>query len=159
MAQSFGQNSSLPPPLVVEACIPGTKKGVKTQLLTMITSIVFEVKNKGECFIMGSRHQETDKAIARLFSSVSRRLEPVMKHKARVDPHRFPPFYINCPCRSRSLLRLLMSSVINNSEGQLCPLPYRERRDLSNHNKMRTIQSRRPEKRIKNHVTLTQIFP
>ena len=158
MAQSFGQNSSLPPPLVVEACIPGTKEGVKKQLLTMINSIVFKVKNKGECFIMGSRHQETDKAIARLFSSVSRRLEPVMKHKAGVDPHRFPPFYKKPPMQIQ--VPSTASDVISyNSEGQLCPLPYRERRDLSNHNKMRTIQSRRPEKRIKNHVTLTQIFP
>ena len=126
MAQSFGQNSSLPPPLVVEACIPGTKEGVKKQLLTMINSIVFKVKNKGECFIMGSRHQETDKAIARLFSSVSRRLEPVMKHKAGVDPHRFPPFYINRPCRSRSLLRLLMSSVITAKDNFVCYLTERE---------------------------------
>ena len=64
MAQSFGQNSSLPPPLVVEACIPGTKKGELKKQLTMITSIKLEVKNKGECFITGSRHLETDEAIA-----------------------------------------------------------------------------------------------
>ena len=63
-----------------------------------------------------------------------------------------PPMQIQVPSTA--------SDVISyNSEGQLCLLPYRERRDLSNHNKMRTIQSRRPEKRIKNHVTLTQIFP
>ena len=45
--------------------------------------------------------------------------------------------------------------VINfHGQGQLCPLTCAEWRDLSNHSRMSTIQSRTPEKKAKNHVTL-----
>ena len=43
-----------------------------------------------------------------------------------------------------------------NGQGQLCPPTCAERRDLSNHTRMSTIQSRTPEKKAKNHVTLTR---
>ena len=46
-----------------------------------------------------------------------------------------------------------------NGQGQLCPLTCAEWRDLSNHTRMSTIQSRTPEKKAKNHVTLTWKFP
>ena len=41
----------------------------------------------------------------------------------------------------------------------LCPLTCAEWRDLSNHTRMSTIQSRTPEKEAKNHVTLTWKSP
>ena len=44
-------------------------------------------------------------------------------------------------------------------QGQLCLLTCAECRDLSNHTRMSTIQSRTPEKKAKNHVTLTWKFP
>ena len=47
-----------------------------------------------------------------------------------------------------------MSSVFNG-QGQLCLLTCVEWRDLSNHTRMSTVQSRTPEKEAKNHVTLT----
>ena len=40
-------------------------------------------------------------------------------------------------------------------QGQLCPLTCAEWRDLSNHTRMSTIQSRTPEKKAKNHARLT----
>ena len=46
-----------------------------------------------------------------------------------------------------------------NGQGQLCPLTCAEWRDLSNHTRMSTIQSRTPEKEAKNHVTLTWKSP
>ena len=50
--------------------------------------------------------------------------------------------------------------VINfEGQGQLCPLTCAEWRDLSNHTKMSTIQSRTTEKKAKNHVTLTWKSP
>ena len=39
-----------------------------------------------------------------------------------------------------------------NDQGQLCPLTCAEWRDLSNHTRMSTIQSRTPEKKAKNHL-------
>ena len=52
-----------------------------------------------------------------------------------------------------------MTSISFKGQGQLCPLTYAEWRDLSNHTRMTTIQSRTPEKKAKNHVTLTSKFP
>ena len=46
-----------------------------------------------------------------------------------------------------------------NGQGQLCPLTCAEWRDLLNHTRMSTIQSRTPEKEAKNHVTLTWKSP
>ena len=46
-----------------------------------------------------------------------------------------------------------------SGQGQLCPLTCEEWRHLSNHTRMSTIQSRTPEKKAKNHVTLTLKFP
>ena len=43
-------------------------------------------------------------------------------------------------------------------QGQLCLLTCAEWRDLSNHIRMSTIQSRKVEKKAKNHVTLTWKF-
>ena len=45
-----------------------------------------------------------------------------------------------------------------NVRGQLCPLTGAEWRDLSNHIRMSTIQLKTPEKKAKNHVTLTWKF-
>ena len=44
-------------------------------------------------------------------------------------------------------------------QGWLCPLTCAEWRDLSNHTKVSTIQSRTPEKEARNLVTLTWRFP
>ena len=46
-----------------------------------------------------------------------------------------------------------------NSRGQLCPLMCAEWRDLSNHTRISTIQSRTLEKKAKTHVTLTLKLP
>ena len=46
-----------------------------------------------------------------------------------------------------------------NGQGQLCLLTYAEWRDLSNHTRMCTFQSRTTEKKAKDHVTLTWKFP
>ena len=46
-----------------------------------------------------------------------------------------------------------------NGQGQLCPLTSAEWRDCSNHIRISTIQSRKPEKNAKNHITLTWKFP
>ena len=97
------------------------ERWVKKQL-TMITGIALEVKNKGKCFITGSR--------------CKRKLPvQIQVHSTACDIISF------------------------NGQGQLCLLPCAERKDLSNHTKMSTIQSRRPEKKAKNHITLTQKFP
>ena len=59
------------------------------------------------------------------------------------------------PCRSTSFL----VCISFNGQGQLCLLTCAEWRDLSNHARMSTIQSRTLEKKAKNHVTLTWKFP
>jgi len=59
----------------------------------------------------------------------------------------------NHPCGSTSLLLLVMSSVLIVKEWSA------KRRDLSNHTRRGTIQSRTPEKKAKNRVTLTCKFP
>ena len=46
-----------------------------------------------------------------------------------------------------------------NGQRQLCPLTFAEWRDLPNHIRMSTIQSRTLEKKAKNHVTLTLKLP
>ena len=46
-----------------------------------------------------------------------------------------------------------------NSQGQLCLLTCAEWRDLSDHTRMSTIQSRTPETKAKKSVTLTWKFP
>ena len=53
------------------------------------------------------------------------------------------------------VLSTLCHVISFNGQGQLCPLTYAEWRDLSNHTRMSTIQSRTPKKEAKNHVTLT----
>ena len=55
------------------------------------------------------------------------------------------------------LLLLVTSSVLTVMDN-LWPLTGAEWRDLSNHTRMSTIQSRTPEKEAKNYVTLTWIF-
>ena len=52
-----------------------------------------------------------------------------------------------------------MTSSVFNGQGQLCLLTCAEGRDLSNHTRMSTIQSRTPEKEAKNCVTLTWKSP
>ena len=59
------------------------------------------------------------------------------------------------PCGSMSFL----VCITFNGQGQLCLLTCAEWRDLSNHTRMSTIQSRTLEKKAKNHVTLTWKFP
>ena len=60
----------------------------------------------------------------------------------------------NHPCGSTSLLLLVTSSVLMVKEWSA------KWRDLSNHTRRGTIQSRStPEKKAKNHVTLTWKFP
>ena len=46
-----------------------------------------------------------------------------------------------------------------NGQWQLCPLNCAEWKNLSNHTRMSTIQSRTPEKKAKKHVTLTWKLP
>ena len=46
-----------------------------------------------------------------------------------------------------------------NSQGQFCLLTCAGWRDTSNHTRMSTIQSRTPQKKATNHVTLTWKFP
>ena len=46
-----------------------------------------------------------------------------------------------------------------NGQGQHCPLTCAEWRDLSNHTRISTIQSKTPKKKAKNHVKLTWKFP
>ena len=46
-----------------------------------------------------------------------------------------------------------------NGQGQLCSLTCADWRDLSNHTRMSTIQSRTLEKEAKNHMTLTSKSP
>ena len=57
------------------------------------------------------------------------------------------------------VLSTLCDVISLNRQGQLCSLTCAELRDLSNHTRMSTIQSRRPEKEAKNHVTLTWKSP
>ena len=57
------------------------------------------------------------------------------------------------------VLSTLCDVISFNGQGQLCPLTCAEWRDLSNHTRMSTIQSRTPEKEAKNHVALTWKSP
>ena len=57
------------------------------------------------------------------------------------------------------VLSTLCDVISFNGQGQLSSLTYAEWRDLSNHTRMSTIQSRTPEKEEKNHVTLTWKSP
>ena len=57
------------------------------------------------------------------------------------------------------VLSTLFYVISFNGQGQLCPLTCAEWRDLSNHTRMSTIQSRTPEKKAKNYVTLTWKSP
>ena len=66
--------------------------------------------------------------------------------------------YIIPPVRIQ-VLSTLCVVISFNSQGQLCPLTCAEWRDLSNHTRMSTIQSRTPEEEAKNHVTLTWKSP
>ena len=47
------------------------------------------------------------------------------------------------------------SVISSNGQGQLCPLTCAEGKDLLNHTRISTIQSRTLEKKAKNHKTLT----
>ena len=60
-----------------------------------------------------------------------------------------PPVRIHVPSTACDVISF-------NGQGQLCPLTCAESRDLSNHSRMSTIRSRTPEKKAKNHVTLTR---
>ena len=57
------------------------------------------------------------------------------------------------------VLSTLCDVIGFNGQGQLCPLTCAEWRDLWNHTRMSTIQSRTPEKEANNHVTLTWKSP
>ena len=57
------------------------------------------------------------------------------------------------------VLSTLCDVISFNGQGQLSSLTCAEWRDLSNHTRMSTIQSRRPEKEAKNHVTLIRKSP
>ena len=57
------------------------------------------------------------------------------------------------------VLSTLCDVISFNGQGQLCLLTCAEWRDLSNHTRMSTIQSRTPEKEAENHVTLTWKSP
>ena len=57
------------------------------------------------------------------------------------------------------VLSTLCGIISFNCQGQLSSLTCAEWRDLSNHTRMSTIQSRTPEKEAKNHVTLTWKSP
>ena len=57
------------------------------------------------------------------------------------------------------VLSTLCDVISFNGQGQLSSLTCAEWRDLSNHTRMSTIQSRTPEKEAKNHVTLTWKSP
>ena len=57
------------------------------------------------------------------------------------------------------VLSTLCDVISFNGQGQLCSLTCADWRDLSNHTRMTTIQSRIPEKEAKNHVTLTWKSP
>ena len=65
----------------------------------------------------------------------------------------FNPFSPEPPITAHADLRPFFISF--NGQGYLCLLNCAERRVLSNHTKMSTIQSRTPEKKAKNHVTST----
>ena len=57
------------------------------------------------------------------------------------------------------VLSTLCDLISFNGQRQLSSLTCGEWRDLSNHTRMSTIQSRTPEKEAKNHVTLTRKSP
>ena len=124
----------------------------------MITAIVLEVKNKGKCFITGSRYRETDEcmrpSVFICFDRFGTRHEAQSRSGSTLVStvlHK-PPVQIQVPSTACDIISF-------NGQGQLCLLPCAEWKDLSNHTKMSTIQSRRPEKKAKNHITLTQKFP
>ena len=75
----------------------------------------------------------------------------------------FNPFASEPPLTTRAdprpFYRLRHHQYCFNGQGQLCPLTSANWRDLSNHTRMSTIQSRTPEKKAKNHVTWTWKFP
>ena len=66
----------------------------------------------------------------------------------------FNPFAPEPPVRIQ-VFSTLCDVISFNGRGQLSSLTCAEWRDLSNHTRMSTIQSRTPEKEAKNHVTLT----
>ena len=57
------------------------------------------------------------------------------------------------------VLSTLCDVISFNGQGQLSSLTCAEWRDLSNHTRMSTIQSKTPEKEAKNHVTWTWKSP
>ena len=57
------------------------------------------------------------------------------------------------------VLSTLCDVISFNGQGQLCPLTCADWRDLLNHTRISTIQSRTPEKEAKKHVTLTWKSP
>ena len=57
------------------------------------------------------------------------------------------------------VLSTLCDVISFNGQGQLSSHTCAEWRDLSNHTRMSTIQSRTPKKEAKNHVTLTWKSP
>ena len=66
----------------------------------------------------------------------------------------FNPFAPEPPVRIQ-VLSTLCDVISFNGQEQLSSLTCAEWRDLSNHTRMSTIQSRTPEKEAKNHVTRT----
>ena len=63
-----------------------------------------------------------------------------------------PPMRIHVPSTA-------CDGISFNGQRQLCLLTCAGWRDVSNHTRMSTIQSRRPEKKAKHNVTLTWKFP
>ena len=70
----------------------------------------------------------------------------------------FNPFAPEPPVRIQ-VLSTLCDVISFNRQGQHSSLTCAEWRDLSNHTRMSTIQSRTPEEQAKNHVTLTWKSP
>ena len=68
------------------------------------------------------------------------------------------PFTPEPPITTRADPRPACGVISFNGQGQLCPLSCAEWRDLSNQTRMSKIQSRTPEKKAKNHVTLSWKF-
>ena len=68
------------------------------------------------------------------------------------------PFAPEPPVRIQ-VLSTLCDVISFNGQGQFSSLTCAEWRDLSNHTRMSTIQSRTPEKEAKNHETLTWKSP
>ena len=68
----------------------------------------------------------------------------------------FNPFAPEPPVRIQ-VLSTLCDVISFDGQGQLCPLTCAEWRDLSNHTRMSTIQSRTPEKEAKNLENLVPL--